>query len=1766
MGMIGELYIGGEGVARGYLNRPELTAEHFIPNLFLMAEEATAHDNRLYKTGDLVRWLADGDMEYIGRNDLQVKIRGFRIELSEIENALSGFPGITQSVVLVKEQDENKYLIAYYVSDWEEEDSSIRSYLGEHLPQYMIPSIFIHLESLPLTVNGKVDRKALPDPTLSSKAIYVSPRDEVEEKLCVLWAEVLGLSKVGITDDFFKMGGSSILAIKLIHKMNKELNQSISITDLFAYKTIVNLKSILNNHAQKIRITKLDTEQAPLSYAQERLWFIERYEGGTNAYNVPMVLELNEKINIAAFKQSLNSLVNRHEILRTVFKQDAFDKDYQLVLNEPLVIKELSIENDKLNELIKKDVNHLFDLTTQYPIYIKIYKMEEKYYALVNIHHVAFDGWSVDIFLRELSAFYQHYHSGEALNLPEMDIQYKDFAKWQRDYLKGELLEKQVRYWKESLLGYEPLNLMTDKVRPSHIDYKGENVYFELDERLSSQLKKLAQMKGTTLYTVLLAGFYLFLNKYTGQEDLVIGTPLANRHYTQLENLIGFFINSLALRARVKNDQSIGELINHVHEVMLNAQKYQDVPFEKLVDALKIGQDSSRHPLFQIMFAVQSFGNLSSENDVFKLLPIGDNYRVAKFDLNIVIDDSYEKFKGVMNYAVSLYEKETIERFIKHYIYILKQIVENENYLLSELHILDENEYQQIVYEWNKSEKEYADNKTITTLFEEQVKKNPHSIALVFNDQTLSYQELNEQSNQLAWYIREQYKNFTGNEIKPDTLIAMCVERSFETIIGILAILKAGAAYVPMGATYPDDRIQFMLEDSGCKLVLTQSHLEEKISSIKEDILVIDLDKKQYKSSSISNLPTQNQPQDLAYVIYTSGTTGKPKGVMEPHNNVMRLLTATEEEYGFNEKDVWTLFHSYVFDFSVWEIWGALLKGSKLIIPSHEETRDTEEFYDSCEKHGVTILNQTPLAFYRFSETALNRKDKLESLRYIIFGGDILQLEKLVPWWNQYGSNQPKLINMYGITETTVHVTYKVLSESDLGFGSNIGRAIKDQKVYVLDEKMNVVPIGVFGEIYVGGAGLARGYLNRPELTAERFIPNPFATKEEIAKGHDRLYKSGDIARWHACGELEYIGRNDFQVKLRGFRIELGEIESVLAQFSEIQQSVVLVKERDGNKYLIGYYVADKKLDEEAIRFHLSEHLPEYMVPSILMHLNKLPLTINGKLDRKALPEYDFQLNEDHVAPRNDLEESLCKIWSDVLGVSEIGVKDDFFRVGGDSILSIQLVSRLRRKGYHCSIKSIFENRTVERLSHYIRSTVDVVTVDAEQGILTGEFNFLPIQQWFLDQHFVEKNHWNQSFLVKVPVLETQRLQNLLVKLAEQHDVLRMQYRQNTQVYLEKIIIPELKVLDRSGLTEAELQEILTSWQSGFNIENGPLWQLAYLHDYPDGSARIYFALHHLIVDSVSWRILIEDIKSLYHGEELGKKTSSYRQWVDTVKLYGKKHYQEAFYWQEVIKNQTQEYPHVDIEKHENIISLSKSLTQNLLKNTSDAYHTQINDLLLTALAYALKSWTGLDKNHITLEGHGRENIDERIDMSRTVGWFTSMYPVNLNLEASLADSIKAIKENLRKIPAKGLGYGALKYSCQHPGLVGHQLAPVSFNYLGQFDNEQGLWQVIGEASGLSIATDNQHELLVNINGWVMNGELQFSIVSQLKKNVAKCLSESFKYYLETIIAHCMEKINLGEIEHTASDFLSNENAEELIKENNADELFHFEEEIFNDY
>ncbi|MBG4692834.1 pyoverdine non-ribosomal peptide synthetase PvdD, partial [Pseudomonas aeruginosa] len=1113
-----------------------------------------------------------------------------------------------------------------------------------------------------------------------SQQAYRAPGSELEQRIAAIWAEILGVERVGLDDNFFELGGHSLLATRVISRVRQEQQLDASLKALFERPVLEAFAQGLERTTDAVSTIPLADRQQPLalSFAQERQWFLWQLEPESAAYHIPSALRLRGRLDVDALQRSFDSLVARHETLRTRFRLEG-GRSYQQV--QPAV--SVSIEREPfgeegLIERIQAIVVQPFDLERGPLLRVNLLQLAEDDHVLVLVqHHIVSDGWSMQVMVEELVQLYAGYSQGLDVVLPALPIQYADYALWQRSWMEAGEKERQLAYWTGLLGGEQPvLELPFDRPRPARQSHRGAQLGFELPRELVEAVRALAQREGASSFMLLLASFQALLYRYSGQADIRVGVPIANRNRVETERLIGFFVNTQVLKADLDGRMGFDELLAQARQRALEAQAHQDLPFEQLVEALQPERNASHNPLFQVLFNHQSeIRSVTPEVQLedLRLEGLAWDGQTAQFDLTLDIQEDENGIWASFDYATDLFDASTVERLAGHWRNLLRGIVANPRQRLGELPLLDAPERRQTLSEWNPAQRECAVQGTLQQRFEEQARQRPQAVALILDEQRLSYGELNARANRLAHCL-------IARGVGADVPVGLALERSLDMLVGLLAILKAGGAYLPLDPAAPEERLAHILDDSGVRLLLTQGHLLEHLPR-QAGVEVLAIDGLVLDGYAESDPLTTLSADNLAYVIYTSGSTGKPKGTLLTHRNALRLFSATEAWFGFDERDVWTLFHSYAFDFSVWEIFGALLYGGRLVIVPQWVSRSPEDFYRLLCREGVTVLNQTPSAFKQLMAVACSADMATQqpALRYVIFGGEALDLQSLRPWFQRFGDRQPQLVNMYGITETTVHVTYRPVSEADLegGLVSPIGGTIPDLSWYILDRDLNPVPRGAVGELYIGRAGLARGYLRRPGLSATRFVPNPFP-----GGAGERLYRTGDLARFQADGNIEYIGRIDHQVKVRGFRIELGEIEAALAGLAGVRDAVVLAHDGVGGTQLAGYVVADSAEDAERLRESLREslkrQLPDYMVPAHLMLLERMPLTVNGKLDRQALPQPDASLSQQaYRAPGSELEQRIAAIWAEILGVERVGLDDNFFELGGHSLLLLMLKERI---------------------------------------------------------------------------------------------------------------------------------------------------------------------------------------------------------------------------------------------------------------------------------------------------------------------------------------------------------------------------------------------------------------------------------------------------------------------------------------------------------
>jgi amino acid adenylation domain-containing protein len=1497
VGVAGELYTGGDGLARGYLNQPELTAERFVPDPF-----DTEGGGRLYQTGDLARFRADGVVEFMGRRDGQVKLRGYRIELGEIEAALNAHEGVRESVVVMREDARGeRRLVAYVVAAVAGGDAPPQSliagwqeYLKSKLPDYMVPAAFVLLESLPLTANGKVDRRALPEPEGARPDEgegFVEARNDIESLIAGIWANVLGLESVGVHDDFFEIGGHSLLATRVMLRVQQLFGVDLALWQMFEQPTVAGLAAGVEaalgagRNAPKIEAAARP-ERIPLSYAQQRLWFLDRLMPGTPLYNVYVTFQLNGAAHLPALERALNEIVKRHESLRTTFPSVYGQPAQHIAGDAPLSLKLEDLDalpaperESEAAKLIAAEALRPFDLERGPLVRAVLIKKGDEPVLLLTMHHIIADGWSVDVLARELNALYKAFAAGQSAPLEELKIQYADYALWQRDWLRGEVLEGQLDYWRQQLAGAPTvLELPADKPRPASQTFRGARHSFTIPEAsratLEANLKSLNRSENATLFITLLAAFNALLSRYSGQRDIIVGTPVANRNRAEVEDLIGFFSNTLALRTKLEGDPGFRELVRRVREQALGAYAHQDVPFERLVEELGTERDLSRSPLFQVLFSLENTKAKAGAD--LKLNPLRVDTGTAKVDLALYMLDTEQGLRGAFEYSTDLFEAETIERMAGHFLTLLEAVAANPDLRLSELPLLTSGERRQLISEWNDTVRDYPRDRTIHELFEQQAERTPDAVALSFEAAELTYRELDERANQLARHLQSL-------GVRAESPVGLCVERSLEMVVGLLGILKAGGAYVPLDPQYPQERLSFMLADSGVSVLLTQKHLLDALPSARARIVSLDSEWDEIAAHDERDLDGATTAGALAYIIYTSGSTGTPKGVSVEHRNVVRLVK--ENAYArFGADEVFLQLAPISFDASTFEIWGSLLNGARLVVMPPRQP-SLEELGQAVRERGVTTLWLTTGLFHLM---AAERPGDLRSLRLLLTGGDVASPAHVQKFLREAGGCT--LVNCYGPTENTTFTTYHPMNGvEEFAHSVPIGKPIANTQVYVLDEHLQPVPVGVAGELYTGGDGVARGYLNRPELTAERFIPDPFG-----ARAGARLYRTGDLCRFTGDGRIEFLGRGDNQIKLRGFRIELGEIEAALTRYAGVREAVVVVlkDETSGDKRIVAYVVAAREggVGGDELRDQLRETLPDYMIPSAFVMLDALPLTANGKIDRAALPDpasFETGEEEERTAARSGIEEIVAGVWAQVLGVNSVGMHDSFFDVGGHSLLATQVVSRLREAlGVGLEVRSLFENPTVAELSEAVATALrggEQVEIEpvrrANRKRQPLVLSYGQQRLWFMEQLMPG------SYIYNVPVhyrlqgeLDVEALEKSLGEIVRRHEVLRthigMAGGQPVQV-VDKPRRPKLDVLDLSAAgspaeQRAQLErEMREQWRQPFDLGSSPLFRLKLVR-YGRQEHRLLLTLHHIISDGWSVSLLTRELATLYEAYREG--------------------------------------------------------------------------------------------------------------------------------------------------------------------------------------------------------------------------------------------------------------------------------------------------------
>jgi amino acid adenylation domain-containing protein/non-ribosomal peptide synthase protein (TIGR01720 family) len=1679
-GVVGDLYVAGAGVGCGYVGRAGLTSSRFVACPF---GEPGA---RMYRTGDLVYWGADGQLHHLGRADDQVKIRGYRIELGEIQAALNALDGVEQAAVVAREdRPGDKRLVGYVAGS--AEPARARAALAERLPAYMVPAAVVVLDALPLTPNGKLDTRALPAPDYQDVDGYRAPANPVEELLAGIYARVLGVERVGVDASFFDLGGDSLSAMRVVAAVNTTLNAGLAVRVLFEAPTVAQLAPRIGVDAGGLEPLVAEERPAvvPLSFAQNRLWFIDQLQGPSAVYNIAVALRLSGRPDGDALGAALADVVDRHESLRTLFPAvDGIPQQLVVPADEADLGWQIVDASDwpasELNDAIAEAARRPFDLATEIPLRARLFRIDDDEHVLVAVvHHIAADGLSITPLLRDMDVAYAGRCAGQAPGWDPLAVQYVDYTLWQRAQF-GELQDpesrigQQLAYWEDALAGMpEHLDLPTDRPYPPVADQRGGRVAVEWPPELQARMREVAREHNATSFMVMQAALAVLLSTISANSDVAVGFPIAGRRDPALDELVGFFVNTLVLRSDLAGDPTVAELLAQVRQRSLAAYEHQDVPFEVLVERLNPTRSLTHHPLVQVMLAWQNWQDNDSAADLslgdVQVTPLPVATNTARTDLTISLAERWSEtgesagISGGVEFRTDVFDVASVEVLVERLRRVLEVMVADPGRRLSSVGVLDEAECARLDG-WGNREmltRPATAAVSVPGLFAEQVARAAGAVAVSCEGRSLTYGELDEASNRLAHLL-------VGRGVGPGERVALLFERSVEAVVAIMAVLKTGAGYVPLDPGHPDERIGFVLGDAAPVAAITTAGLRSRLGG--SDVPVIDVNDVGAQPST--GLPVPD-PEHIAYLIYTSGTTGVPKGVAVTHRNVTRLLEALDGELELSGGQVWTQCHSLAFDFSVWEIFGALLHGGRLVVVPDAVVRSPEDLHALLVSEQVHVLSQTPSAFYALQAADALQPERGQQLKLetVVFGGEALEPQRLQPWLDNH-PGLPRMINMYGITETTVHASFREIVGGDVdSAASPIGVPLADLGFFVLDQWLRPVPTGVVGELYVAGAGLACGYVGRSDLTSSRFVACPLG-----ALGA-RMYRTGDLVRWGADGQLQYVGRADEQVKIRGYRIELGEVQAALNALDGVQQAAVIAREdRPGDKRLVGYVTG--VVDPAEARAQLAEKLPVYMVPAAVVVVDALPLTVNGKLDTRALPAPEYQEVDHYRAPGNPTEEILAGIYAQVLGLERVGVDESFFELGGDSILSMQVVARARAVGVVCRPRDVFVEQTVDRLARVARPAPFAQQIQAATGA-GSQFDeggekvvATPIMRWLYE---VEgpADQFNQTLVLKAPAGVTEAdVAVLLQALLDRHAMMRARVDDGGEGL--SLTVPEAGSVHAGGClqsVEALSDAVVVDARSRLNPAAGAMLSALWV----GATSQLMLIIHHLAIDGVSWRILLEDLNIAWVQHRGGQPVvlsaagTSFGRWSSLLAEYARHPEVEdqAEVWRQVA-GAPAVLPAVEpgVDTYANAgkfsVELDVETSRMLLGVVPAAFHAGVQDILLIAFGLAVAEFLGDDAAPvgIDVEGHGRqEELGVDVDLSRTVGWFTTKYPVSLAVsglswaqvvagDAALGAVVRAAKEQLRSLP-DGLTYGLLRYLNPDVDLAESEPA-IGFNYLGR--------------------------------------------------------------------------------------------------------------------
>ncbi|GAB0103301.1 non-ribosomal peptide synthase/polyketide synthase [Nocardia sp. JMUB6875] len=1491
-GVAGELYLAGEQLARGYLGRPDLSADRFVADPF-------GTGGRMYRTGDLVTWTADGELNYLGRTDFQVKLRGLRIELGEIEAALLAQPGVAQAVALVHaDAHAGDQLAGYLVREPGAvlDADAIKANLANALPGYMIPAALVVLDAFPLNASGKLDRGALPAPIFET-AVYVAPETVAQEVVAGVFADLLGVDRVGANDDFFARGGSSLLAARAIARVSAALDAELSVRELFDAPTVAGLAALAEARSgagtRLPLIARPRPARIPLSDAQRRIWFLNRYyadEGvpgpGAAADNIPLVLRVSGALDPTMLNAALRDVVSRHETLRTIYPDGPEGPEQRVLTEADITVTVAEVDEEEVFGRATALIAQPFDLTTEIPVRAACFSISDTEHVLVLVvHHISSDGFSLGPLATDFMTGYQARRDGREPGWAPLPVQYADYTLWQAERLGDEsdprsAAHRQLEFWRHRLAGLpQQLELPADRPRPAVASLRGGTHRMTVDAEVHGRLGELARGHDTTLFTTVHAALAVLLARVSGSTDIVIGTPVAGRGEQALDALVGMFVNTLVLRSEIDPRAGFDTVLDSVREGDIAALSHAEVPFERLVEVLAPARSQARHPLFQVALTFHNYALPTVELPELRIVPEAPDAGVSKFDLQFTVLETYaaDGHAGGLDieitYAADLFDAATIEVLANRFGRVLSAVAADHTAVVGDIPLLSAEESAQVLYEWSGTGPGIAESATLAERFATAAALDPAAPAVRAGDVTLTYAELDARSNRLA-------RRLIDTGVGPESLVAVALPRTEALAVALLAVVKAGGGYLPIDPNYPADRIEYVLDDARPICAITGGAAGLPTGWFGGPVLDLDtIDLDGYDAAPVTDRDRRAplRPAHTAYVIYTSGSTGRPKGVVIPHRNVIALFDNAQGHYGFGPADVWTMFHSYAFDFSVWELWGALLYGGSVVVVDYFTSRSPQQFRELLATAGATVLNQTPSAFYQLITADAEATTEL-ALRYVIFGGEALEPRRLADWFTRH-PQAPALINMYGITETTVHVSYRSIT-AETGSASVIGGALPGLTVRVLDSHLRPVPVGVPGEIYVSGGQLARGYLHRAGLTAGRFVADPYGAPGESA------YRTGDLARWTANGELEYLGRIDQQVNLRGFRVEPGEIEAALLRNRSVREAAVVVRHDAAvdEARLVGYVVAeaDAALSTADLRAELARELPEHMVPAAVVVLDRIPLTINGKLDHRALPAPVFEGNA-YRRPATPAEELVAGVFAELLGVPSVGADDDFFALGGSSLVAAKAAARLSAVfETTVGVRALFEAPTVAALAARIAAGTGEA---ARPALIAGErperLPLSPAQQrmWFINRFDRASTAYNVPIALRLSgELNVEALEAAFADVLNRHETLRTVYPETPQGPAQ-VILPAAQafsVLSIGEVTEAELpvrvREILTTT---FDVTAEVPIRVELLHLVDtDGEYVLAGVLHHISADGSSVVPLVRDLMVAYHARLAGAEPS----------------------------------------------------------------------------------------------------------------------------------------------------------------------------------------------------------------------------------------------------------------------------------------------------